>query len=574
MNAKTSSFLLLLVAMFPFILAGQINYYVSPSGNNSNPGTMSQPFEKIQHAIVRMGAGDTLNIMAGTYLEKVNVIRSGNPGQKTVLRNYANDTVYIDGSAQHNSIALMSMFDRHDIRIEGINFRNNYNLNGEGVIVEGAGSGFEFVNNTFSNIAISSDPNFPVTDTSNMPVLTFLGTNATDSLSNILISGNEVFNCRPGYSECISFWGNVSGIEISGNTVHDNANIGIGGGGNYGDCATAALDHGRNGVIKNNICYNNIAAYSPSGGIYMDGAQNMVVENNLCYHNGYGIEVGCEKAGKCSNITVRNNVLYNNIQAGMALGGYDANTGGLVENSTITNNTFYFNDAMNDGNGEILFSQFENGKLSNNIFYLSAQNVLMGNDRNQPNLSMNYNLVYNDAGAANISAEWNGNTITGLANVYTTVSIGSNDTYGKPQFITPGISNPDFHIANNSPAINAGNPAFTAGNGEVDLDGQARVLNGRVDCGADEFMGVIGLVEEVEASVSVFPNPVIDQITLRNDGQKLVSYEILNFEGKTIKTGKILKNKIDCAELPAGVYLLNLKGKGQHSVNCFRFIRN
>ncbi len=45
----------------------------------------------------------------------------------------------------------------------------------------------------------------------------------------------------------------------------------------------------------------------------------------------------------------------------------------------------------------------------------------------------------------------------------------------------------DFHLGDNSPCIDSGDPDFVPEPNETDLDGDPRVVNGRVDMGADEF---------------------------------------------------------------------------------------
>jgi hypothetical protein len=44
----------------------------------------------------------------------------------------------------------------------------------------------------------------------------------------------------------------------------------------------------------------------------------------------------------------------------------------------------------------------------------------------------------------------------------------------------------DYHLRPGSPCINAGDPEHIAAGGETDLDGEARIIGGRVDMGADE----------------------------------------------------------------------------------------
>jgi len=44
----------------------------------------------------------------------------------------------------------------------------------------------------------------------------------------------------------------------------------------------------------------------------------------------------------------------------------------------------------------------------------------------------------------------------------------------------------DYHLRWNSPCINKGDPAYTAGDDELDIDGEPRIMGGRIDMGFDE----------------------------------------------------------------------------------------
>jgi hypothetical protein len=59
---------------------GQINtsFFVSTTGNDSNPGSQAAPWRTVQHAADTARAGSTVNVRGGTYEELVSVNVSGN----------------------------------------------------------------------------------------------------------------------------------------------------------------------------------------------------------------------------------------------------------------------------------------------------------------------------------------------------------------------------------------------------------------------------------------------------------------------------------------------------------------
>src|SRR5208283_2602272 len=74
------------------------DYYVSPSGSDSFPGTLSQPFLTIQKAASVMEAGDTAFIRAGTYRETVIPKNSGTQNAPITFMPYNGESVTVSGA--------------------------------------------------------------------------------------------------------------------------------------------------------------------------------------------------------------------------------------------------------------------------------------------------------------------------------------------------------------------------------------------------------------------------------------------------------------------------------------------
>jgi len=68
--------------LFLFLLSCATNlvattYYVSPTGNDSNLGSLSQPWRTITHAAQTVVAGDTVVVEDGTYVEALYLPHNG-----------------------------------------------------------------------------------------------------------------------------------------------------------------------------------------------------------------------------------------------------------------------------------------------------------------------------------------------------------------------------------------------------------------------------------------------------------------------------------------------------------------
>jgi len=564
---KNISLVLLLFIVFTNTYS-QTNYYISPTGDNSNLGTsISLPWKTIQYAADNVLAGDTINIMAGTYNEKVDVNISGSIDNYITFRNYENDISIISGSNLPAYQYLMKIEDRDYICVSGIKFQDYQQLDALGIIVINSSNitieNNEFTNIDYSSTALGQTPN----DTQNSQPIIVFGRDAANPISNLLIKGNRIHDCEVGWSECISVNGNIDGFEISHNQVYDNTNIGIVAIGHEGECATEALDQARNGLIHHNLVYNNPGAYTECAGIYIDGAAYVTVENNISYSNNFGIEVGCENNGNASNdpsanhILVRNNLVYNNTFTGIALGGYNYPTTGKVEYTTIENNTCFNNDTGNNYQGEIMVTYTENSTVENNIFYTNnPDKVLISLENTATTLAFNYNLYYVSSGENDIVVTWNGAEYNTFSDFKSNTSQDANSIFSDPLFSNTTLLNLDIHIPSNSPAVNAGNPNFQTTTG-LDIDNESRINDNRVDLGCDEYFVSSYIKRPKETEIlNIYPNPTKGHFKL----------DKLPFSNKIILTdvsGRIVYEQvnvtqndyIDISHLKKGIYFLKVQ---------------
>jgi len=411
------------------------NYYVSPDGDDNNPGTEAHPWRTIQKAANTLVAGDTVYVKAGTYQERVIPQNSGTAGNYIMYAAYPGHTVTIDGASiiVPEWGGLFDIAAKSYIRVSGLRMMNaGPNLHNPGILVDGS-----------SHIIIENNYVYHTSDSG-------IGVWSSD---NVIVDHNEVeLACYNGYNEGISV-GGTDTFEIKNNNVHHSQKEGI-----------TAKDGSSNGKV-----FHNHVHHTDAVGIYVDAwdkyTYNIEVFENVVHDiaaNGFAL--ASEQGGLLENIKVYNNVAYNNKWCGVHL--HACCTGNHpVRAVKIINNTFYDN-GWDPWGGGILVENTD------------VQNVVIRNNICSQNLSFQIAVDAN-VPAGNVTTDHN--LIDGYrgdeGEIY-----GSDYVEGDPMFVN--AAGADFHLQENSPAIDQGSPADAPGD---DFEGHARPYGAGYDIGADEF---------------------------------------------------------------------------------------
>src|SRR5207248_9392556 len=332
-------------------------FYVSTTGSDSNPGTLSSPWRTIQHAANSVQAGDTVYVRGGVYNESVNISVSGSATAGPIaFQTFPGEQAIVDGTGLVPSTSgtqgLINIANQSYSSFQCFEIRNYQTSSASaapaGIWISGSGSYIQVLNNLIHNIVTTSET------TGNAFGIAVYGTAAPASLDRVTISGNQVYGLKTGNSESVNVDGNVTNFAITNNIIHDNDNIGIDVIGFEGVSPDPAYDYARNGTVSGNTIYNISAINNPgesqqydANGIYVDGGSQVVIERNLIHDVDIGIEMASEHQGHVTSFVIaRNNLVYSANSIGISIGGYAPNVGG-TDHCTIVNNTLFQNDTKN-----------------------------------------------------------------------------------------------------------------------------------------------------------------------------------------------------------------------------------
>ena len=295
--------------------------FVSPSGSDSNPGTLSAPWQTPQKAANSATVGQTVCFRGGSYPQTVTsgyqqtINNSGSQGNPIVFTNYPGEVAVIHGSTRINGSYLT--------------FRGTPQTTGScdainqcGLVFEGS-QGYN-VDGIDICCATTSNPNFVLFDHVEIRKATYHAGIYEEGCNNTIVGSyvhdNGAFNANRSEDNGI-YWsvtpsGCSNGGLIANNLVENNyskgiqlydggsatspANVTVTENTSVNNGAQGAVVWGDHNVFVNNILYNNNnlsggAAAGAQGGLYA-GLANFL-DHNLTFdpagNSGWDNPAGC-----------------------------------------------------------------------------------------------------------------------------------------------------------------------------------------------------------------------------------------------------------------------------------------
>jgi hypothetical protein len=480
-------------------------YYVAATGADNGAGAAGSPFRTITHALSLVVPGDTVMLRGGTYAEQISFSRSGLLGKNITVKAYPGETPVIDGSnvSVAGWQALVSIHNARYIVLDGLDICHLHsaaaNTDPEGIFINGSSHDITIQHCNIYDIK----NNATLANGRSGHAILVIGSDNTTAISNLVITGCTVHDTQTGTSENVTLAGNVDSFTVSHNTLYNTENIGIiiAGGDGLNPSGNVAVNYARNGVVSDNTLYNismanSVAIWGANNygaiAIYICGGAGTIVERNKVYNSDRGIGLISESSIYATRTTiVRNNFVYNCWRTGIYMGDYLNFTGSGTKSCYVVNNTLLQNDRVPGAFGEIegelrLTEHCDSNVIANNLVYAGSSDLFVHKyTTTGANNSINYNLYYTTGTPGWIWQSTNGTPSATLSAWQTASGADGNSLYGVDPLLV-SISSPNLHIQSSSPAKNAGMVMAAAIIGVTDIDGNPRVVNGKISIGAQQ----------------------------------------------------------------------------------------
>lgn len=352
-------------------------YFVAPTGSDSNPGTKAEPWATIGKANQTLTAGDTVNLREGEYSEAVRPSNSGKAGSPITYRAYSGESPVIS-----NVPTAIVLDDRNYIVVDGIDVdgraqwtdatvdhwvslvRADYNVirNGDfryakgwsGVLLDEGSHHNRILNNRMDYVGtwVTSDGK----DSGDMMLV--------KCANNNLIEGNRF--THGGHSLLV--------LEGSYNVVRSNTFDNAWGSdkGNRAGAARAAkcgAVPGHNVIEHNTMVNTRKPSDADSATALKVNGNRLIVRRNYVYNNDFeAFLTGSSTTPKASHNRIFHNVMYNNGAAAWRTA--QCCGGDELKDNVVLNNIVYRyggSFAFIIWTGELSDPIFDNRMISNSV---------------------------------------------------------------------------------------------------------------------------------------------------------------------------------------------------------------
>ena len=344
-------------------------YYVSPSGDDQNPGSKTKPWKSLEKiSATDLDPADTILLEGGAVFKgtiRLDSLDSGDEGKKVIIGSYGTGRAIID--------AAMA---------EGIVVKNCSNFSIMDLIIKGSG---RKEGNAADGVYITGSKQF---DIDSLELFGF----QHSGLHLHICSGLKITNV---YAHDNGF----AGINLTGTTVYDplnydNKNVYIGyciAENNPGD-PTVTGNHSGNGILASSVrggvieyceAFNNgwDMPWTGNGpvGIWIWDCTDFIIQHCISHDNKTnplaGDGGGFDLDGGVSNSVIQYCFSYNNQGAGFGL--FEFGAAKPWENNTVRYNISQNDGSINGGSVAIWRSStsvtMRNCEINNNTFYNATQ---------------------------------------------------------------------------------------------------------------------------------------------------------------------------------------------------------
>jgi len=419
------------------------DFYVSPSGDDSNPGTESQPWKTIQKAANTVNPGQIVVIKEGDYNEFITITNGGISDDKRII--LFSEALY-------------------GARCQGFKIQGNY-VTIDGFDVENDATGIRVEDNSYVEILNCFVHECPTG-----------GIRIKHESKNLKIADNKIeHNGQWG----ITLTGSNSIIErneITRTVQYHPKGLPPS---FSGADADGMRIFGNNHIIRGNIIKDigdpddsgNIDPHSDCIQTWGGGSGGQALMSNITFEGnffsvkhptGKGIFVGATNGSACHHLMIRNNIFeFSDI-------GISAYAGGEYHDIFVYNNVFKATIGAKSWGPSVSFDNVENYAVINNITvdcHPEHRKIVGGSG------VVDYNLAWNSDGSKpTLVPALQPNELSGVDPMFVTYT----GNYGEN----------DYHLLQSSPAINSG---ITLNDVTVDFDGISRPQGAAYDRGAFEY---------------------------------------------------------------------------------------